>query len=56
MNDFIKHSQTLFDPMVYICETELDFPFNETILPIVKSKLLDSVNGVESIYLTDSKR
>ena len=46
MNDFIKHSQTLFDPMVYICETELDFPFNETILPIVKAKLLDSVNGL----------
>ena len=46
MNDFIKHSQSLYDPMVYICETELDFPFNETILPIVKTKLLDSVNGL----------
>ena len=46
MNDFIKHSQSIYNPMVYICETELDFPFNETILPIVKAKLLDSVNGL----------
>ncbi len=47
MDDFIKHSQSLYDPMVYICETELDFPFNETILPMVKAKLLDSVNGLQ---------
>jgi len=46
MKEFIEHSQNLYDPMVYICETELDFPFNETLLPIVKSKLLDSVNGL----------
>ena len=46
MKEFIGHSQNLYDPMVYICETELDFPFNETLLPIVKSKLLDSVNGL----------
>jgi hypothetical protein len=46
MEDFVKHSQNLYDPMVYICETELDFPFNETLLPIIKSKLLDSVNGL----------
>ena len=46
MRDFINHSQNLYDPMVYICETELDFPFNETLLPIVKAKLLDSVNGL----------
>lgn len=46
MKEFIKHSQGLYDPMVYICETALDFPFNETILPIVKAKLLDSVNGL----------
>ena len=46
MDDFIKHSQSLYDPMVYICETEFDFPFNETILPIVKAKLLESVNGL----------
>ena len=47
MKEFILHSQTLYDPMTYICQTELDFPFNETILPIVKTKLLDAVNGIE---------
>lgn len=46
MRDFIKHSQQMYDPMVYICETDLDFPFTETILPIVKNKLLESVNGL----------
>ncbi len=46
MENFIKHSQNLYDPMVYIIDTDLDFPFNETLLPIVKIKLLDSVNGL----------
>ena len=46
MREFIKHAQNLYDPMVYICETELDFPFNQTLLPIIKAKLLDSVNGI----------
>jgi len=46
MRDFIEHSQQMYDPMVYICETDLDFPFTETILPIVKNKLLESVNGL----------
>jgi len=50
MNDFIKNSQSLYDPMIYICESDLDFPFNETILPIVKSKLLDSVNSLYPNY------
>jgi len=49
MDDFINHSQSLYDPMVYICETEFDFPFNETILPIIKSKLLESVNGLSPL-------
>jgi hypothetical protein len=47
MKEFINHAQTLYDPMTYVCQTDLDFPFNETILPIVKSKLLDAVNGTE---------
>lgn len=46
MNEFIEHTQNLYDPMVYICETEIDFPFNETLLPIIKTKLLESVNGL----------
>ncbi len=47
MSEFIEHSQKLYDPMVYICESDLDFPFNETILPITKAKLLDLVNGIQ---------
>ena len=30
----------LVNPAVYICRTELDFPFTETVFPIAKSKLL----------------
>jgi len=46
MNEFIECTQQIYDPMVYICKTDLDLPFNETILPVVKSKLLESVNGL----------
>ena len=47
MDDFVNNSQSLFDPMIYICKTDLDFPFKETMLPIIKDKLLDSVNGID---------
>lgn len=47
MKEFVDNSQTIFDPMIYICKTELDFPFKETMLPIIKDKLLDSVNGID---------
>jgi hypothetical protein len=30
----------LVNPAVFICKTELDFPFKETLFPIIKSKLL----------------
>lgn len=43
---FIKYNQLLYDPMVYICKTEIDFPFNETVLPIVENKLLEAINGL----------
>ena len=46
ISDFIENSQSLYDPMIYICEMDMDFPFNETILPIVKTKLLESVNSL----------
>lgn len=46
LNKFVEAAQNLYDPMVYICECELDFPFNETILPIVKNNLLDSINSL----------
>jgi len=32
-------------PAIYICNTELDLPFNETILPIAKAKLLSLLNS-----------
>ncbi|MDD5607052.1 MAG: hypothetical protein PHY57_00925 [Ignavibacterium sp.] len=47
MNEFVINSSTLFDPMIYICKTELDFPFKETMFPVIKEKLLSSVNGIE---------
>ena len=46
LNKFVEHTKNLYDPMIYLCETELDFPFNETIMPVLKAKLLDSVNGL----------
>jgi len=46
MNQFIKSNQLIYDPMIYICKTDLDFPFNETILPIVETKLLEAINGL----------
>jgi hypothetical protein len=38
--DFINSSQSLFEPVVYIFETDLDFPFKETMFPIAEEKLL----------------
>jgi hypothetical protein len=46
MINFIKHNQLLYDPMIYICKTDIDFPFNETILPLVEDKLLEAINGL----------
>lgn len=46
MNQFVKYNQLLYDPMIYICKTEIDFPFNETIRPIVEYKLLEAINGL----------
>jgi hypothetical protein len=28
------------NPATYVCETDLDFPYNETILPVAKRKLM----------------
>lgn len=46
INKFIKYNHQLYDPMIYLCKSDSDFPFNETILPVIKSKLLESVNGL----------
>jgi hypothetical protein len=43
MKDFIAYSQPLYKPMAYVFsgEYELDFPYEETICPIVGEKLLN---------------
>lgn len=43
---FIKYNQLVYDPMVYVCKTELDFSFKETMLPVIEQKLLEVVNGL----------
>ncbi|MGQ9798629.1 MAG: hypothetical protein ACUVRG_04955, partial [Ignavibacterium sp.] len=37
---FVKYSQSIYDPMLFKVETDLDFAFNETLLPVIKEKLL----------------
>lgn len=41
--EFISHHNELPNPATFMCETELDFPFQETILPVVKRKLISHV-------------
>jgi hypothetical protein len=39
-HQLISHHQELPNPATFVCETDLDFPLQETILPIVKRKLM----------------
>ncbi len=41
--DLIKQYTDLPNPATFICDTDLDFPFNETIFPIAKRKLMGMV-------------
>jgi len=43
--DFINSSKTLYEPVVYIFETDLDFPFKETMFPIAEEKLLKHLSS-----------
>lgn len=43
--DFINSSQTLYEPVVYVFETDLDFPFKETMFPIAEEKLLKHLSS-----------
>ena len=43
MEDFVNYSQKLYDPVVYVLETDLDFPFNETIYPVAEEILLSTI-------------
>lgn len=40
MINFINHSQDLHEPVAFVFETDLDFPYKETIFPIAEEKLL----------------
>lgn len=46
---FVKYSQSIYDPMIFKVETDLDFAFNETLLPVIKEKLLEKIN-LNSFY------
>ncbi len=45
MVEFINYSQELFEPVVYVIETELDFPYKETILPLAEELLLSTLSS-----------
>ena len=40
MINFVNNSQILHEPVVFVIETDLDFPYKETIFPIAEEKLL----------------
>ncbi len=40
MLSLINNSQDMFEPVVYYMETDLDFPFMDTIYPIAEEKLI----------------
>ncbi len=46
IKEFVKINPLIYDPMIYICITDLDFPFKESLLPVVEDKLLESINGL----------
>jgi hypothetical protein len=43
MADFVNNSQKMFDPVVFVFETDLDFPYEETILPSAEEILLNTI-------------
>jgi len=42
-HELIKERQDLPNPATYICDTDLDFPFAETIFPVAKRKLMSLI-------------
>ncbi|GIK62183.1 MAG: hypothetical protein DAHOPDDO_03129 [Ignavibacteriaceae bacterium] len=40
MYNFISYSKDMHEPVAFVLQTELDFPYNETIFPIAEEKLL----------------
>ena len=46
----IQKYGTLVNPAIYICDSDLELPFSETIFPIAKSKLLSSLTKHQVRY------
>jgi hypothetical protein len=42
-HELIKENKDLPNPATFICETDLDFPFAETVFPIAKRKLMSQL-------------
>lgn len=42
-HELIKERQDLPNPATYSCDTDLDFPFSETIFPVAKRKLMSLI-------------
>ena len=40
---FINNYQQLYDPVAFIFETDLDFSYEKTMLPIAERKLLEEI-------------
>ncbi len=46
--ELINEYQDLPNPATFKCETDLDFPFNETIFPIAKRKLMSAITRTQN--------
>lgn len=45
MKEFLNHSGELYEPVVYVLETDLDFPYKETMFPLAEDKLISVINS-----------
>ncbi|QQS37855.1 MAG: hypothetical protein IPM56_07905 [Ignavibacteriales bacterium] len=41
--ELVRYYPEMPNPAIYLCDTELDFPFSETIFPIAKRKLMTTL-------------
>lgn len=46
--ELIREYQDLPNPATFRCETELDFPFTETVFPIAKRKLMSAITETQN--------
>jgi len=43
MDEFVKYSQPLYRPVVYIMKSDIDFPYKETLFPVAIDKLMQMI-------------